>query len=155
MYVYIINNITMKYFKLLSILLLCSVFFFSACNDKADSQKKPSKPFKQVQLNTPTTSQNAGGVWHYYCSKGCAGGSGAAGNCNNCSGALTHNQAYHTNANKTPTNESFNQSNAETGKNSAGVWHYTCLKGCSGGAAATGNCGSCGGNLTHNQAYHQ
>jgi len=149
----------MKYFKLLSILLLCSLFFFYACNNKTDSQKKEtSKPFKQVPLNTTATSpvsQNAEGVWHYYCSKGCSGGSGAAGNCSTCSGALSHNQAYHTNVNKTPTNDSFNQSSPETGKNAAGVWHYTCLKGCSGGAAATGNCGSCGGNLSHNQAYHQ
>ena len=149
----------MKYFKILSILLFSSVIFFYACNNKTDSQKKEtSKPFKQVPLNTTTTSQasqNAEGVWHYFCRKGCAGGSGAAGNCSTCGSTLTHNQAYHTNTNKTPTNAPFNQSSAETGKNSAGVWHYTCVKGCSGGAAATGNCGSCGGNLTHNQAYHQ
>lgn len=149
----------MKQFKLLSILLICSVFFFYACNDKTDSQKKEtSKPFKQVQLNTPATSptsQNAEGVWHYYCSKGCSGGSGAAGNCSTCSGALTHNQAYHTNTNKTPNNGSSNQSGTESGKNSAGAWHYTCSKGCAGGSGAAGNCGSCGSNLSHNQAYHQ
>ncbi len=149
----------MKYFKLLAILLFCSGIFFYACNDKTNSQKKETtKPFKQVPLNTPRTSQtsqNAEGVWHYTCSKGCVGGSGAVGNCGTCGGALAHNKAFHTNANNTPTNAPFNQSSTEPGKNSAGVWHYTCVKGCSGGAAATGNCGSCGGNLAHNQAYHQ
>lgn len=47
---------------------------------------------------TPQTSspaQNANGVWHYTCSKGCAGGSGSKGNCANCGAELAHNQAYH------------------------------------------------------------
>ncbi len=50
-------------------------------------------------LNQPTQKveppQNAKGVWHFICSKGCEGGSGAAGTCGKCSGALTHNAAYH------------------------------------------------------------
>ncbi len=45
---------------------------------------------------TPANSaQNAAGVFHYICSNGCAGGSGAQGNCATCGSALTHNQAYH------------------------------------------------------------
>ncbi len=43
----------------------------------------------------PAAATNAAGVYHYICSKGCAGGAGAAGNCATCGNALTHNQAYH------------------------------------------------------------
>ena len=46
--------------------------------------KKPVEP-----------AQNSAGVWHYTCSNGCAGGSGAAGTCSTCNGALAHNSAYH------------------------------------------------------------
>lgn len=45
--------------------------------------------------STPEPAQNAAGVWHYICEKGCAGGAGAAGSCAKCGGALTHNAAYH------------------------------------------------------------
>ncbi len=148
----------MKYYKIFAILLLSSFISFYSCNDKTNSQKKETtKPFKQVPLNNSSSqaSQNAEGVWHYICSKGCAGGSSAAGNCGSCGSTLNHNQAYHTNANKTPTNNPLNQSNTVLGKNPAGVWHYTCQKGCTGGSGAAGNCVSCGGTLAHNQAYHQ
>lgn len=42
----------------------------------------------------------------------------------------------------------------EPPQNAAGVWHYTCVNGCAGGAGAAGKCASCGGDLTHNTAYH-
>ena len=45
------------------------------------------------------------------------------------------------------------QQNA-TAQNAQGVYHYTCSDGCAGGAAAAGNCISCGKALAHNQAYH-
>lgn len=44
---------------------------------------------------TPEPPQNAKGVWHYTCGKGCAGGAGAAGQCGTCGGALAHNAEYH------------------------------------------------------------
>jgi len=48
---------------------------------------------------TPATAeepaQNAAGVWHYTCSKGCAGGSGTRGMCAKCGAGLDHNVAYH------------------------------------------------------------
>lgn len=44
---------------------------------------------------TPEPAQNAKGVWHFTCAKGCEGGAGAAGNCAKCNGPLSHNQAYH------------------------------------------------------------
>ena len=43
----------------------------------------------------PAPAQNAKGVWHYTCSKGCPGGAGVGGNCPKCSTPLTHNQGYH------------------------------------------------------------
>ncbi|MFN7116279.1 MAG: hypothetical protein ACK4TA_05730 [Saprospiraceae bacterium] len=53
----------------------------------------------QVQtVQTPQTqepAQNAAGVWHYICSKGCEGGSGTRGMCAKCGAGLDHNQAYH------------------------------------------------------------
>ncbi len=158
----------MKYLKILAILLFSSVISFFACKDNTNSPKKETpKPFKVSNSPTPTnatnpnaatpeSSQNAGGVWHYTCSKGCAGGAGSAVNCDTCGGPLAHNQAYHANANSTPTPTPFiTPPAAEPGKNTAGVWHYTCGKGCVGGAGAAGNCSTCGGTLTHNTAYHQ
>ncbi|MBK8954152.1 MAG: hypothetical protein IPM34_01160 [Saprospiraceae bacterium] len=44
---------------------------------------------------TPEPAQNAKGVWHYTCPKGCEGGAGAQGNCAKCGTALAHNAAYH------------------------------------------------------------
>ncbi|WP_223035023.1 hypothetical protein [Hanstruepera marina] len=41
-----------------------------------------------------------------------------------------------------------------TAQNTSGLYHYTCPNGCAGGAAAAGNCSSCGTALAHNQAYH-
>ena len=40
-------------------------------------------------------------------------------------------------------------------QNSIGqVFHYTCLKGCVGGADSAVNCKTCGNLLTHNAAFH-
>lgn len=44
---------------------------------------------------------------------------------------------------------------AEPAQNAKGVWHYTCPKGCEGGAGAQGACAKCGTALAHNAAYHQ
>lgn len=43
----------------------------------------------------PSPAQNAMGVYHYTCDKGCYGGSGTQTNCSNCGAQLAHNQAYH------------------------------------------------------------
>lgn len=51
-----------------------------------------------VISTSPTTAepaQNASGVWHYTCPKGCAGGGGSAGPCSSCGATLAHNPAYH------------------------------------------------------------
>ncbi|WP_162919903.1 hypothetical protein [Hanstruepera ponticola] len=47
-----------------------------------------------------------------------------------------------------------NQQKTTTAQNVSGVYHYTCSNGCAGGAAAAGNCSTCGNALAHNQAYH-
>lgn len=43
----------------------------------------------------PSPAQNAKGIYHYTCNKGCYGGLGTASNCTNCGEPLAHNQAYH------------------------------------------------------------
>lgn len=165
----------MKYIKILAILLFSSVISFYACNDKsADAKQKareslgviesptaPNTATPNVEIPNPTTpepAQNAEGVWHYTCSKGCAGGAGAKGNCATCGGPLAHNTAYHSTTNSTsttpPITPPITPPTAEPAQNAAGVWHYTCKNGCAGGAGAAGTCSTCGGTLAHNQAYH-
>lgn len=92
----------MKYFKLLAIILFSSTISFYACNNEGDARKQEARESLEVSdsptppnATTPEPAQNADGVWHYTCSKGCAGGAGSAGNCATCGGPLTHNQAYH------------------------------------------------------------
>jgi hypothetical protein len=171
----------MKNFKILAILLFSSAISFYACNDTAKTAKQdstestnvidaPTTPAAAPQTTTPPTptnvepAQNAAGVWHYTCSKGCAGGAGAAGPCGTCGGSLGHNTAYHAKANSAPTSSSPFATpptatpparTPEPSQNTAGVWHYTCGKGCSGGAGSASACGTCGTTLAHNQAYHQ
>jgi hypothetical protein len=177
-----IKNNNMKYSKLLAILLLSSVITFCACGDnKADARKQeareslgvvnpPASPNATPNPATPEPAQNAEGVWHYTCGNGCAGGAGAAGNCSTCGGALAHNTAYHANKNSATINNATSNTTitptltppatltpppTEPAQNAKGVWHYTCAKGCAGGGAAAGTCGTCGGALAHNAVYHQ
>lgn len=120
-------------------------------------------------------AQNADGVWHYTCAKGCAGGAGSAVPCAVCGEKLKHNQAYHNSGNTNPTkrpgevNSPIIQAPGQNGnmtitpdfkpknepaQNSKGVWHYICAKGCAGGAGAKGPCAMCGAELQHNREYH-
>ena len=122
-------------------------------------------PTAATPTPAPTeAAQNASGVWHYTCNTGCAGGAGSAVNCNTCGKLLAHNTAYHAKTNTATTSAPFANPTttataakpaAEPSQNAAGVWHYTCSKGCAGGSGGTGNCGTCGGPLGHNTAYHQ
>lgn len=147
----------MKYFKILTVLLCSSVIFFYACNNKPKTP--PRKTTAPIQTAFEP-AQNASGVWHYTCSKRCAGGSGAAGNCNTCGSLLIHNSLYHANTTSTPTTAPtsgapFANPPATTpSQNTAGVWHYTCSKGCAGGSGTAGTCSTCGSTLAHNAAYH-
>ena len=102
-------------------------------------------------------------VAHYICANKCKNSGGdVAGNCPTCNTPYTHNLAFHnddflkngplkvpkTNLG-TPTNTA-----ASPAQNALGVFHYTCTKGCYGGAGTTSKCTSCGSDLAHNQAYH-
>ncbi|MDX1940989.1 MAG: hypothetical protein SFU99_10590 [Saprospiraceae bacterium] len=64
-------------------------------NQALQQNTQPQQPQAQPFQNAAPPAQNAAGVYHYICSNGCAGGSGAAGNCATCGTALAHNQAYH------------------------------------------------------------
>lgn len=55
----------------------------------------PTQKTPTPQTNAPTPAKNVNGVYHYTCSNGCNGGSGAADNCVSCGSALVHNQLYH------------------------------------------------------------
>lgn len=161
----------MKYFKILSILLFCFTISLQSCKDSAsDSTEEAGESMEVTTTPTPPDAptaepaQNAAGIWHYTCGKGCAGGGGSAGtNCATCGGPLAHNQAYHSDLNTNSSSPLPTQGTpppppppaAEPAQNLAGVWHYTCGKGCAGGAGTTGSCAKCGGPLAHNQAYHQ
>lgn len=145
---------------------------FYGCNDTTKAPKQDTSKSVIAQDSTApksTTStkaatpvepaQNASGVWHYTCRLGCPGGAGKAANCSNCGNVLAHNTTYHANPDAN-TSTSFSNPSAtpaaapEPSQNAAGVWHYTCEKGCLGGAGAAGTCNSCGGTLAHNSAYH-
>jgi hypothetical protein len=118
---------------------------------------------------TPEPAQNAAGVWHYTCPKGCEGGAGSAIACAKCGTTLAHNQAYHGNpANPTtaanpaatpptptPGSTTLPAPTPEPAQNAKGVWHYTCPGGCAGGAGSAIACAKCGKTLAHNQTYHQ
>ncbi len=113
------------------------------------------------EVKKPEPAQNAKGVWHYTCAKGCAGGAGTAQACAKCGATLVHNKAYHENeAPATKTNPAPGAGTAATPKpeppqNAKGVWHYTCPDGCAGGAGSATPCAKCGKTLAHNAAYHQ
>jgi len=139
-----------------------------------ESKSAPKYPIEgAVDLNQPAPAASAGvnpNVKHYTCSNNCAGSGGdAAGNCPVCGNAYVHNDAYHNNTAAPTPNPAAGAANTQTStstvnfsdpastepaQNAAGVWHYTCGKGCAGGAGAAGNCGTCGGPLAHNSAYH-
>lgn len=161
----------MNYFKISVILLISSIFSMTSCTENTDKDvvnleiitpseiKEIPEPTNSLNQN-PTTkepAQNAAGVWHYTCSKGCAGGAGDAVNCNTCGNLLIHNAAYHPVQNtSTPgqNNAVPNQNVPEPAQNAAGVWHYTCQKGCPSGAGSALPCKTCGATLAHNAAYH-
>ena len=188
----------MKCLKILVILLVSSsITFFSCSSDSSNDNARESletttpPPIPNANATPPPPkpaepAQNAQGVWHYTCTKGCAGGAGSAVPCATCGATLVHNTAYHSNSSSpvlnnntttsttsNPTSPIFNNNSntttstpispitstppkaPEPAQNAKGVWHYTCTKGCSGGAGSAIACASCGSTLVHNTAYHQ
>jgi hypothetical protein len=169
--------------KLINILgcAIAIALFLQACqnNNTADSTKLATEdaigqpaatnPADLANPAAPTATtaeppQNAAGVWHYTCPKGCAGGAGAASPCSQCGTTLVHNQTYHgasqpaTAPTITPADgaaAAAPQGKNEPPQNAKGVWHYTCPKGCAGGSGAASPCPQCGTTMTHNTVYHQ
>lgn len=163
----------MTYFKIITLLLVATIFLNSCKDSPKAPQQSTSESTKALEPKAPTNAsttqprtlepaQNAAGVWHYTCIKGCPGGAGTTGNCTNCGNVLAHNPAYHgsVNMNNSPSSAPFanppaTAPAATSGQNSAGVWHYTCSKGCAGGSGVAGPCATCGEMLAHNVAFHQ
>ena len=146
----------MKYFSTILILLFIATTLLYSCRIDPNAAPK-AKTTKSI---TGEPAQNASGVWHYTCLSGCAGGAGAAGMCETCGNPLVHNTVYHGGSTPTPTGPNANAPfvvppATTSATNANGVWHYTCSKGCAGGAGAAGSCVNCGNTLAHNQAYHQ
>lgn len=170
----------------LSSILCCSALLmlglFSACgNDSEATQNTPAdNTAVPGALGTeatpgaplPEPAQNAQGLWHYTCPKGCAGGAGTATACATCGETLVHSQTYHGTTQQAPAPESMATpmgganttqmtppapptTKPEPPQNAAGVWHYTCASGCSGGAGAATPCATCGKALVHNTSYHK
>ena len=178
----------MKFISFVTVAALCAITFFSACKNDGDAARdaaveslQAQQPAGDASTTAPVTNadpaapakpepaQNATGVWHYTCPKGCAGGAGTAAACAKCGTTLVHNTAYHPpaptatpaptigattlpegitptpNPTKTP----------EPAQNAAGVWHYTCATGCAGGGGSAVACAKCGKTLAHNPAYHK
>ena len=98
--------------KLQIALLLC-LFTFMACQN-SDSNNANNESQDTVQQETPAATppaaqpaaptqapqtaepaQNASGVWHFICPKGCKDGAGSAIACAHCGETLVHNQGYH------------------------------------------------------------
>lgn len=144
----------------------------------------PDDGFMSADPASPSaTTASAGSEPHYKCPKNCEGGGAAAqGKCPVCGTDLVHNQAFHaqsatpgaspqtpivvdpvTSTNATnpginpvtsPTTNPAATMQPPSAQNAKGVFHYTCPKGCAGGAAGAGKCATCGGELAHNQAFH-
>lgn len=170
----------MKLSSFLTAAVCCTFLLLGACKNEGDAIKeaaaqtlddgaandKAAPAFNETPATPPPTTaepaQNAKGVWHYTCPKGCAGGAGAASPCPKCGTTLTHNQAYHGDANTATTTPTMTAPGAnpatppaaEPAQNAKGVWHYTCSAGCPGGAGSASACAKCGKTLAHNSAYH-
>lgn len=128
--------------------------------EEAVGNKDASAQTPGAASPTNEPPQNAAGVWHFICPKGCAGGAGAAVPCGQCGETLVHNQIYHgaeqpMNSNPAQGANPAAKPKDEPPQNAKGVWHYTCPKGCSGGSGTASPCPRCATVMTHNPVYHQ
>lgn len=170
-------------FKLVLCVISVAIFACGGDSSVRDSARE-SIGGSDPTLSAPSTdpgmmANTAAGssVMHYICPKNCAGSGGAgAGTCPVCGSEYIHNQAFHaqsqtpppaeggvntatfqggTGATGTPDLTSITPPMTEPAQNAAGVWHYTCTKGCAGGSGSAAACATCGATLVHNTAYHQ
>lgn len=148
----------LKIFAFVNLLLL-GALVTSCGGEKVDRPAPVLSPERiaesQSNFDTPTVPSGAvaGGVQHYICPDGHANGGGAAqGNCIQCGKALIHNQAFHDQPSAAA--DPSQTPGAEPPQNAAGVWHYTCPNGHTGGAGSATACAQCGTTLVHNTEYH-
>jgi hypothetical protein len=148
--------------SLISLLILSGITFISCDNDRA-IREKAAQTLPKTEFQSGSSIPGNGslaGVQHYICPNNCKGSGGPEqGNCPVCGTAYLHNQAYHANDAQnqvppTPNPATPPTPTPEPAQNAAGVWHYTCAKGCPGGAGSATVCATCGGTLVHNTAYH-
>lgn len=163
----------MNNWKFLFSLLITALMWGACANETEESASEEAPQISVVNepngalTPAPAAAAPAGTVMHYICPKGCAGSGGpGAGTCPTCGSEYVHNDAYHQNQPQQTTppaggNEQLNlqtvppPTSQEPPQNAKGVWHYTCPKGCAGGAGAAGPCPKCGTALAHNPVYHQ
>lgn len=144
----------------LSFVAILSAFGCNSKPDRPDPILSQERITNANQAATQTLSTAAAGILHYYCANQCEGSGGdAAGTCPVCGTEYTHNQAWHDAQNQNAAaggaGANITQPTApEPPQNSAGVWHYTCPNGHTGGSGSATACSECGTTLVHNQAYH-
>lgn len=139
------------------------------CKDESAREKK-LRELTEAPQEVPSTAPPKATVQHYICMKNCKGsGSDKEGTCPVCGQPYTHNADFHAQADPastpatqpvvTPVQTAPGQytvpaGGSEPAQNVKGVWHFTCPKGCAGGAGAKGKCPKCSTELAHNQEYH-
>ena len=162
----------MNLFKItMAVAILFAISLVGCADASQDAVREKAREAIPVSTAPPaaagqTASVNSN-VSHYICKNNCIGSGGdAQADCPVCGEAYQHNQAYHNNpttagAPTTITDAGAAMGNTPTApsvpepaQNADGVWHYTCAKGCAGGAGSPIACGNCGSELAHNQAYH-
>ena len=152
----------------ITLLAFAALFLTVSCKQEA---KSGSGTDAAGASPNPAATEVTGTVKHYICPNNCAGSGGdAAGTCAVCGAEYLHNDAFHNQPGQQPapaptpqvqTSPSMTAPSitpppsTDPPQNAAGVWHYTCAKGCAGGSGAVGKCATCGGDLAHNAAYHQ
>lgn len=161
--------------------LLLSVLMFS-CGQETSPEEQSPEPAAPTTENPASSSATnpitvtgdpslipdqgaaapagVGSTQHYYCPNKCAGSGGnAGGKCPTCGADYVHNDAYHLQGGAAPAAAPAGAPagappTAEPAQNAAGIWHYSCPKGCPGGAASAGACAKCGTALAHDGRYH-
>lgn len=138
-------------------IIILALLTFCCCDSKVDRPEPVLTPQQVQQQNQAqaiqTIPSGAANVQHYYCANNCAGSGGdSAGTCPVCGSEYVHNQAWHNQGQNAISTQSTPA--PEPAQNAAGVWHYTCSSGCSGGAGSAVACSQCGSTLVHNTAYH-
>jgi hypothetical protein len=155
--------INIQFMKKFLFLLVLGTWILTSCDAKVNRPDPVLSENKVAQQNAKVEQAlvpegvplAASGVQHYVCPNACAGSGGdSTGTCSICGSAYEHNQAFHDTPAAAPVATSNAATTPEPPQNDAGIWHYTCSNGCSGGAGSTVACSQCGNMLTHNTAYH-